>query len=100
MMMGFRSGLSLRPSLTRDILRFPTVQVPFRLPSLGFFVVVAMESFVLVVASCPLLGCIAFVDLVFHRRLLGVLVVHTLGIAVLACVFGILLVIGSVLVVV
>ena len=60
----------------------------------------AMKSFVSVVTSCPPLGCIAFVDFVFHRRLLGILVVHILGIAILACVFEIPPARGSILVVV
>ena len=98
--MGFLSGLSLRPSLTGDILRFPTARVPFQFPFLGSFVVVAIEHFVSLVASCLPLGGIAFVDFFFHRHPLDVLVVRILGTAVLACVFGTLLVRGLILVVV
>ena len=98
--MGFFSDLSLRPSLTGDILRFPTVRVPSRFPFLGSFVVVAMGRFVLLVASCLFLGSIALVDLVLCRYRLGVLAVRILGIAFLAYVFEILLARCSILVVV
>ena len=56
MMMGFRSGLSLKPSLTGDIVRFLTVRVPFRFPFLGSFVVVARGRFVSLAASCWFVG--------------------------------------------
>ena len=98
--MGFLSGLSLRPSFTGDILRFPIVRVPSRLPFLGSFVVVAMGHFVSLVASCLFAGWIASVDLFLGRHRLGVLAVHILGTAFLSCVFGTLLVRGSILVVV
>ena len=95
-MMGFRLGLSLRPSLTGDILCFPTVRVPSRLPYPGFFVVIAMENSVSLVASCLSLAWIAFVHFVFRRPLLDVLVVRILGIVVLACALGIFLVRDSI----
>ena len=56
MMMGFGSGLSFRPSLTRDILRFLIVRVLSRLPRLGSSVMVAMRYFVSLVASCLLVA--------------------------------------------
>src|ERR1700743_2091949 len=99
MMMGFLSGLSLRPSLTGDIPRFPTVRVPSRLPFLVSFVVVAMGHSVLLVASCLFLGCMVLVDLVSCRPRLDVPAVHILGITFLACVFEILPVECSILVV-
>ena len=96
-MMGFLSGQSLRPSLTGDILRFPTVRIPFRLPSLGSSVMVAMGHFVSLVACSLPLGSIVFV---YRRHLLGALVLHTLGPAGLTCVSGIGLVRGLILVIV
>src|SRR6202012_3289760 len=99
MMMGFLSGLSLRPSLTGDIPRFPTVRVPSRLPFLVSFVVVAMGHSVLLVANCLSLGWIVSTDLVLCRPRLDVLAVRILGIIFPAFVFEILPVGCSILVV-
>ena len=95
--MGFHSGLSLRPSLTGDIPRFPTVRVLSQLPFPESSVAIAMGHFVSQVANCLLAVWVVFADLVLCRHLLGVLAVRILGIAFLSCAFGILLVKGSIL---